>query len=116
MTWKFGKIKINGVKCKNDAYVHVDGSVTKRDKSLSKHLKEEYGQTPLTDRELVFLRNEEPEVVYVGTGFCGQLPITYAAKRILDGFDVIMMPTSKELKKALKKEKRKYAAFLHVTC
>ncbi|RXE56694.1 hypothetical protein ABH15_00465 [Methanoculleus taiwanensis] len=116
MTWKFGKIKIQGEKYKHDVYIHVDGSVTKRNKDLSRHLKEEYGQTPLTDAELHFLRDEEPEVVYIDIGFCGQLPITYGAKRILDGFDVIMMPTTDDLKKALKKEKRKYAAVIHVTC
>ncbi len=102
-------------KYRHDVYVHVDGSVTKRNKGVSKHLKAEYGHTPLTDRELTFLRDEGPEVVYIGTGFSGQLPITYAAKRILDGFDVIMMPTTDELKKALKKEERKYAAVIHVT-
>ncbi len=116
MTWKSGKIEVNGVRYKNDVYVHVDGSITKRDKSLSKHLKAEYGHTPLTDRELKFLRDEGPEVVYIGTGFSGQMPITYAAKRTSGGFDVIVMPTSKGLKKALKQETRKYAAVIHVTC
>ena len=68
MKSKFGWIKANGIKYENDIILHTDGSITKRQKKKSKDLKPIYGHTPLSEHELDFLLQENPQVVYVGIG------------------------------------------------
>jgi hypothetical protein len=111
----FGEVKLFGHKYDQDIIVHVDGRVTKRKKKKSKDLKPIYGHTPLSEKELGFLADEKPEVVYVGTGYDGALPITEEAKKILSQHQPIIATTPQVVEK-LADEKRAYAAIIHVTC
>jgi hypothetical protein len=64
---------------------------------------------------LDFLAQEEPEVVYVGTGYEAALPITEDAQNMLKKYETVIMPKPKIIEK-IEHEKRKTAAIIHVTC
>ena len=81
MKSEFGWIEIDQVRYDHDVIIHRDGSVTKRSKKKSKELKSTYGHTPLSDQELEVVKKEKPEIVYIGTGQYGDLPITPEAER-----------------------------------
>ncbi|UUX92887.1 hypothetical protein [Methanoplanus endosymbiosus] len=111
----FGWIRINGETFEYDIVIHTDGSITRRNRKGSKKLKGIYGHTPLTSDELEFLREERPEVVYVGTGQNGALPITPDAEEILADYRAVI-GTTPEIIPEIKVETRKYSAIIHVTC
>ena len=112
---EFGWIKIDGEKYEKDVIIHSDGSITKRDKKKSKDLKEQYGHTPLSERELDFLRKEKFEVLYVGVGHESALPITPKALEILKKREAVTLPTSEVIKK-IENEEKPFVAIVHVTC
>ena len=111
----FGEVKLFGSKYDKDVIVHVNGNVTKRKKKQSRDLKPLYGHTPLSERELDFLVDEKPEVVYVGLGYDGALPVTEEAKKRLSGYQAVILKTPQVIEK-LMVEDRAYVAILHVTC
>ena len=111
----FGWVEIDGERYENDVIVHVNGKITKRKKKLSKEFKEEYGHTPLSDKELDFLKKEKPKVVIVGKGQYGDLPITPQALKILDNYDLLVDSTPHALE-IMEKERKKFVAIIHVTC
>ena len=115
MISEFGWIEIDNIRYDFDVIIHTDGSVTRRSKKKSKDLKNTYGHTPLSEHELEFLKSEQPEKVYIGTGQYGDLPLTPGAKRVLSLFDTITRPTP-EILVILEKEQRSYIAIIHVTC
>ena len=91
------------------------GRVSKRKKKKSKELKPKFGHTPLSERELDFLADEKPEIVYVGLGYDGALPVTEEAKEILSSYQAVMLKTPQVIEKVAD-EKRDYVAIIHVTC
>ena len=111
----FGWINVNGEKYEKDIVIHSDGSITKREKKKSKDLKSEYGHTPLSERELEFLKKEQFEALYIGTGHEAALPITPDALQILKKYNATILPTP-ELIEKIKEEQRKFVALIHVTC
>jgi hypothetical protein len=111
----FGWIEVDGVRYDHDIVIHTDRTITKRRKKLSKGLKGEYGHTPIDDAELTFLADEMPEVVYIGTGQYGDLPVTPAAQQLLKRLSPVVVPTPAILP-LIESERRKYSAVLHVTC
>jgi len=115
MKSEFGWIEIDKVRYDHDVIIHRDGSVTKRSKKRSKELKSTYGHTPLSDHELDVLGKEKPEIVYIGTGQYGDLPITPEAETVLSRFETVIRPTP-EILDMLKKEQRSFVAIIHVTC
>lgn len=115
MKSQFGWIKIKGKKYKKDIVIHTDGSVTKREKKKSKDLKLDYGHTPLSDRELDFLSEEKPKVVYVGIGHQSSLPITPEARDILKEYETVILPTN-EITEKIDQDDRRMVALIHVTC
>jgi hypothetical protein len=115
MKSEFGWIEIDKKRYEHDVIIHRDGSVTKRSKKRSKELKSTYGHTPLSDHELDFLEKEKPEIVYIGTGQYGDLPLTPEAKTVLSQFEMVIRPTP-EILDTLEKEKRSFVAIIHVTC
>jgi len=115
MKSEFGWIEIDQVRYEHDVIIHRDGSVTKRSKKKSKELKSTYGHTPLSDQELEVVKKEKPEIVYIGTGQYGDLPITPEAERELSRFETVIRPTP-EILDMLKKERRSFFAIIHVTC
>lgn len=112
---KFGSIKVNEKEYKKDIVIHSDGSITKREKKKSKDLKPEYGHTPLSERELEFLKKEKFEALYIGTGHQASLPITRQAKEILDKYKATVLPTPEVIDRIVK-EQRKFVAIIHITC
>jgi hypothetical protein len=112
---EFGWIKVNGDKYEKDVVIHSDGSVTKREKKKSKDLKPDYGHTPLSERELEFLPQEQFDALYVGTGHDAALPITPQALEILKKYDAIILPTPEVIGKIVQERKR-FVALIHVTC
>jgi hypothetical protein len=112
---EFGWVEVNGVKYENDIILHVDGSITKRKKKKSRDLKSLYGHTPLSERELDFLSEEKPDVVYIGTGHNAALPITPEAISILKKYETVILPTQ-EMTEKINQEHRKMVALIHVTC
>jgi hypothetical protein len=115
MKSEFGWIEIDQVRYEHDVIIHRNGSVTKRSKKKSKELKSTYGHTPLSDHELEVLKKEKPEIVYIGTGQYGDLPITPEAETELSRFETVIRPTP-EILDMLKKERRSFIAIIHVTC
>jgi hypothetical protein len=111
----FGEVKLFGQKYGSDIIVHVDGSVTKRKKKKSKDLKPKYGHTPLSEKELDFLSDEKPKVVYVGTGYENALPITDKARKILAEYETVVLPTPEIINK-VEQEERDAVVIIHVTC
>jgi hypothetical protein len=112
---EFGWIEVGGRRYDHDIVIHTDGSVSRRKKRLSKKLKGNFGHTPLSEAELAFLSDERPDVVYVGSGQYGSLPLTPGADEILSTFPTVVMPTG-EILSSLDTEKRTHVAILHVTC
>jgi len=115
MKSEFGWVKIDGILYEKDIIVHSNGKISKRKKKLSKDLKALYGHTPLSERELDFLENEKPEIVFVGTGHEASLPITPEALVILQKYNTVIEPTPEVIKK-INDEERKFTAIIHITC
>ena len=111
----FGWIEVGKTRCDHDIIIHTDGSISKRKKKASKEMKGDYGHTPLSEYELGFLSEEKPDVVYVGTGQYGSLPITPGAEKIMSAYKTVLLPTS-EILPLLEHEDRSFVALLHVTC
>ena len=106
---------MKGIKYEDDIILHVDGTITKRQKKKSKDLKPTYGHTPLSERELEFLEEEKPDVVYIGNGHQAALPITPEALVVLKEYETVILPTPDIVDK-IDKEDRKFVAVIHVTC
>jgi hypothetical protein len=115
MKTRFGWVEIDEVRYDHDVIIHPDRSVTKRSKKKSKKLKKNYGHTPLAGHELAFLKEEKPEIVFIGTGQYGDLPITPDAHQILQRYESVIRPTP-EVLDMFAAESRHSVAILHVTC
>jgi hypothetical protein len=112
---RYGWVVINHVRYDYDVIVHHNGTVTKRSKKKSKKRKKHFGHTPLDDHELAFLEKENPNIIFIGTGQYGDLPITRDAHLILNRFESIIRPTP-EILELLAEETRPSVAILHVSC
>jgi hypothetical protein len=115
MKSEFGWIEIDKVRYDHDVIIHTDGSITRRSKKKSKVLKSTYGHTPLSGQELEFLADERPEIVYIGTGQYGDLPLTPDVEIVLSRFGTVIRPTP-DILDLLDKEHRSFVAIIHVTC
>ncbi len=118
----FGRAVFNGVEYVHDIVV-CSGRVRRRRKELSAHMRPRYGHTPLTGEELKTYLEEcgEPEVIFVGTGVYGALPLTEDAEELLrelsrTGVEIVKSVTNDELLAMVEREQRKYLAVIHVTC
>jgi hypothetical protein len=74
--YSFGRIVIDGKEYTKDIVIH-DGTIEKRDKKKSKHLKSQYGHTPLTPEENIPWNHKR---LIVGTGAYGKLPVVRGVK------------------------------------
>jgi hypothetical protein len=115
MNTGFGWIEIDAVRYDHDVIVHRDRSIEKRSKKKSRKYRNFFHHTPLTERELEFLEKEKPDIVYIGTGQFGDLPITSEALHVLAKFHAIIRPTP-EIMNFFSSEYRSFAAILHVKC
>ncbi len=112
---KFGWIKIDGKKYRKDIVIHSNGAITKREKKKSKNLRANYGHTPLSERELDFLPQEQFDALYVGTGHDCAMPITPEAFEILQKYNPIIASTPEVIDK-IEQGQGKFVAIIHVTC
>jgi hypothetical protein len=115
MRTKYGWVEIDNIRYDHDVIVHTDRRITKRSKKKSKNLKKQFGHTPLAGYELKFLEKEKPEVVIIGTGQFGDLPITVDALEILSRYTSVIHPTS-DVIELLGIQNRPFVAILHVNC
>jgi len=120
----FGWVKVFGKVYDHDIVI-CKGEVLKRDKDLSARYRATYGHTPLSEDELRRYINlcSDVEVVIIGSGVYGALPITPEARKILDelrsrGIDVMIRQTSDPLISTVEEvtSKRKVLAIIHTTC
>jgi hypothetical protein len=111
----FGWIKIGDVTYEHDIVLHTNGAVTKRRKKRSRDLKGQYGHTPLSEYELDILGEEHPDLVCIGTGQYGSLPLTPGAKELLLDYQTIILPTP-DLVAKIGLEKENCLVIIHVTC
>lgn len=118
-----GWLMVNGTRYDHDIIIHADGSVTARNCGCSPDLRaklektylNDYFHVPLAEWELEFLLEERPEIVIVGAGFRGMLPITPKAKEILARYEHKILSTPRAIE-LLVSEGRRYVAILHSTC
>ncbi len=115
MKSKYGWVEIDGIRYDHDVIIQTDRSVLKRSKKKSKKFKKHFGHTPLSDFDLSFLKNDPADIVYIGTGQYGDLPITMDAHTILSHKEAIIRPTP-EILTLLEDEMRPFAAVIHVSC
>ena len=111
----FGWIEIGDTRYEHDVVIHADGRVSKRKKKASKKFRDRYGHTPLSKEELGFLADERPDIVYVGLGQYGDLPLTPEAETLIASCHGVLMPTP-EVLPVIGREQRRFVAILHVTC
>jgi hypothetical protein len=111
----WGWAEIDGRRYDGDLVVHVDGTITPRETSLSLPYRKELFHTPLSEKELGFLEEETPEVVIIAAGHKGMLTITPKAKEVLERYEckVAMSPEAARLASS---ERRRFVAILHLTC
>jgi hypothetical protein len=115
MKTRYGWVEIDGIRYDHDVIVHADRQVTKRSKKRSKKYKKRYGHTPLALDELNFLKTEKPQVVYIGTGQFGDLPLPVDTLCMLREYEPVIRPTP-EVLEYLENETRVAVAILHVSC
>jgi hypothetical protein len=116
MKTRFGWVELWDIRYDHDVIIHTDRTVEKRSKKKSRKFKDPYGRhTSLADYELVVVKKEKPDVVFIGTGQYGDLPITNESKKILSRYETVVLPTPDVLE-AMEKELRPFVAVLHVTC
>ncbi len=115
---KFGSITIDGVTYKHDLYINVDGSITERQKELSRPISK--GHTVLGPLEIQLLLDQKPDTLVIGQGQRGILPMPEESKKLLEDSKVILIidktPVVLHLLNTLFNEKTKVAAVLHLTC
>lgn len=112
---RFGWCEINGMRHEHDLIIKADGTVERRDKSLSKDKKDKYGHVPLTRKELNTLLDDKVKLVFIGTGQSGGMPITPKAAKMLDEMNAVVKPTPDVIEGMLA-TKEKFVALIHVTC
>ena len=117
----FGSITIDGNQYNHDLNLWVDGTITERDKSHSKHIS---GHRELSKWELEQLIKDDPEILIIGMGQSGVLPISKETKFWLESLKtkrnikIIQDKTPLILDKtneALRSNK-KVAGIFHITC
>ncbi|MBN4072464.1 hypothetical protein JYT74_00355 [Crocinitomix catalasitica] len=111
---EFGQIKIDGVDWDKDVVIDK-GVVSQRKKGPSRELRVNYGHTPLTQFEKI---PWDCEVLLIGKGMSGRLPITeeFKAEAKKNGVELIIMETPAAVKYFKKNYHSKMNAIFHITC
>ena len=115
MKTRNGWVEIDRIRYDYDVIIHTDRRVTKRSKKEAKKFKKKYGHTPLIAEELDVIVQENPELVYIGTGQYGDLPVAPDAREILKNYYPVIRPTP-EILDLIADETRPFVAVLHVNC
>lgn len=118
---RFGSITIDGKKYKYDVYLYPNGDLEKRDKSHSPRIN---GHRSLSTWELDKITEEKPEILIIGTGQTGVLPMNEESKEWINkaekekGIKIIMGKTPNILDKTneMLNSEKKVAGIFHTTC
>ncbi len=115
---RFGMIKFDGKNYSHDIVIHTDDRVEKRDKTGSR---ERYGTSHvLSAGEVEGLLDESPEIIIVGRGQSGMLKIGEDTAELLSTKNVSLVdfPTPRAIEEfnKFKKQGKKLAAIIHITC
>ena len=114
----FGWLLADGQRYDKDVVITVEGEIKPRPKELSK----KYGHThtPLGPEETEIALEGDPEVLVVGMGQFGVLPILPETREMVAQRGVELktarMPQAIEAYRRLVGEGRRVAAILHLTC
>ncbi|RLE55278.1 MAG: hypothetical protein DRJ40_08835 [Thermoprotei archaeon] len=121
--YEFGHIVVNGISYIDDVVLLPSGDVIPRKKH---RVKGRMWHRPLTGSELkeyLEMCRSDVDVVVVGTGFLGLMPLDEDAEALLNelrsrGIEVIVVNTRKavSLLRDLVAEGRRILAVLHLTC
>ena len=118
----FGSITISRTKYSHDVYLFIsEPRIRKRDKSHSKRIQ---GHKELSKFELEQLINEKPEILIIGTGQSGVLPLSEDTQLWLQDavkqnhIELIRDITPEVLEKANSAlgSKKKVVGIFHTTC
>ena len=114
---QFGSITINGTIYPYDVYILPSGKIEKRFKKESPRIG---GHRSLGVKEIDYLLSFRPEVLFIGKGQTGILPIQSEAQTLLDDSQVqIISNNTPELIQKfniMQSEKKKIVAVFHTTC
>lgn len=108
-------ITVNGVMYNTDIIIHTDGSITLRDENVSLPYKDDFFHVPLSERELGFINEENPEKIIIGSGFKGMLPLTLGAKNLLKPYNYVEKVTTDAIE-MINNEKGNFIAIMHIRC
>lgn len=114
---KFGSITIDETKYNHDVYILPDKTIMKRNKHLSPRIS---GHRAFGAKELEVLLENNPEILFIGKGQSGILPITDEAQKKLNELKIkiyedITPNLINQFNKLIESEK-KIAAIFHTTC
>ncbi len=116
----FGFIIIDHHRYDHDVVVLPDKTVVPRPKHISERKRHQYGHVPLTEEEFrEITKNVDADVVIIGTGQYGALPVEEGVKEIARqlGVELIVKPTPQALEDYVElRDKKKVLAIFHVTC
>jgi hypothetical protein len=111
--FSFGRIKVDGVTYEHDVVID-QGRIQKRKKKPSKKFRDIFGHTPLSAEEGIPWKCRR---LIIGTGVYGNLPVMDDVKREAARHKVeLVILTTAEAIKALRKPSKGTNAILHVTC
>jgi hypothetical protein len=112
--FSFGSICIDGVEYRDDLV--IEGcQVRLRDKTLSRHLRDAFGHTPLSAAEPIPWNCKK---LIVGTGVEGKLPVLpeLAEEAVRRGVELVVEPTEGAIEELLTSAPGTANAILHLTC
>ncbi|MHA2001842.1 MAG: MTH938/NDUFAF3 family protein [Promethearchaeota archaeon] len=128
LSTRFSSVQIDDTIYSYDLYIFPNGSIEKRKKSSSPRI---YGHRSLGVEEVQYLLDHNPDIIIIGTGQSGAMPISESAQKLLDLsnlkifidktpaviplFNSINQEKSENMKNTEKSTIR-IAAIFHLTC
>ena len=111
--FSFGSIQVDGVTYKHDVVIDR-GEVRKRKKKPSKPFRDDFGHTPLSEKENLPWQCRR---LVIGTGANGALPVTNEVKLEAERrkIELLIFPTAQAVD-FLNQQPQETNAILHVTC
>jgi len=112
---KFGTITVDGKKYEYDILIHLDGTVEKRKKKLSKEVYGTSHTISLAEAEYVY--EEGAEKIIIGTGQSGMAGLSDEAVEFFKqkNCPVDLLPTPEAMER-WNKAKGKTIGLFHITC
>ena len=110
----FGEIEVEGKRYTHDIVIDA-GKVNKRVKKASKAYRDQFGHTPLSEKERIPWGGTR---LIVGTGESGSLPIMPGVWKEAErrGVEIVAAPTEEALRLLRDLEAKDVRAVVHVTC